>query len=382
LAQPRGRGGQRRLTAENETRGPLRVRWSASGAAARDTGKRGAVRLAERVRWGILGTAAIAENQFIPAVRASRRGEVVAVAARDGARAAAYARRHGIPKAVAGYAELLADPDIDAVYIPLPNALHAQWTQAAAAAGKHVICEKPLAANAAEAAAAVAACTQAGVALFECFVYHYHPQTLRIAGWLREGAIGEVRTVHANFHFVLAAERRRQDIRMSAPLAGGAMMDLGCYPVSWLRFAFGTEPLAAAAQAVWDPQAGVDTQMVGMLTFPGGRAGTFDCSFDCEHVLETTIVGTAGRIVVAQPFHPRGSGATVRLLRRGQPEEFHVDARDEPAFLPAVEGFHDTVLDGAPLRVPPRDGIDNLAVLDAVRASAHGGGVLQPVLRP
>ncbi len=338
--------------------------------------------MADRVRWGILGAGFIADYQFIPAVKASPRGEVVAVAARDADRAAAFAQRHAIPRSVAGYERLISDPDVEAVYVALPNSAHAEWTMAAAAAGKHVICEKPLARDAREAAVVVEACARAGVALAECFVYRYHPQTLRIGRWLREGAIGEVRTVHANFHFTMDAERRRRDIRMSAPLAGGALMDLGCYPISWLRFVFGEEPESAAARAVWDPEGGVDTQMVGMLSFSAGRAGTFDCSFDCDQDLSTTIVGTKGRIVVAQPYHPRGSGATVRLLRRGLPEEVHVDAKDEPAFLAAVEAFHATVRDGAPLRVPSRDGVDNMAAIDAVRASAAAGGALRPVSRP
>jgi predicted dehydrogenase len=338
--------------------------------------------VAERVRWGILGAANIAAWQFIPAVRASRRGALVAVAARDAARAREFAARHGIPRAHAGYEALLADPEVDAVYIALPNALHAAWTEAAARAGKHVFCEKPFAANAPEAARAVAACEAAGVLCMEAFVYRYHPQTQRLERWLREGAIGTVRTVHAAFHFVLGGERRRTDIRMQAALAGGALMDVGCYAVNWLRLVFGEEPQQATAVAVWDPERGVDTQLVGMLHFSGGRAGTLSCGFDMPGTVATRVVGTEGEIVVSQPYHPRGQEATVALRRLGQAEEVYRDARDEPPFLAAVEHFHDCLLDGRPPRLTARDAIGNMAAIDALLRSARAGGATRPVELP
>lgn len=331
------------------------------------------------VRWGILSAANIAAGQFIPAVAASRRGSLEAVAARDPARAAAYAQRHGIRRVLPDYAALIADPEIDAVYVPLPNALHAEWTCAAARAGKHVLCEKPFAQDAGEARVAVEACERAGVVAMESFVYRCHPQTLRVGRWLREGAIGEVRNAHAAFHFTMTGARRQTDIRMSAPLAGGSLMDVGCYPISWLRFVFDAEPTAAAARGHWDAAQGVDTHVVGMLHFAPDRAGTFSCSFDTDSTLQARIVGTGGEIVVAQPYHPRGDGATVTLRRRGRPEEVACDARDEPAFLAAVEHFHDCVLDGATPCLPVRDAIGQMAAIDAVRRSAQAGGATSPV---
>lgn len=338
--------------------------------------------MGEQVRWGILSAANIAAWQFIPAVKASRRGVLEAVAARDPARAAKYAEAQGIRRVVADYAALVADPDIEAIYVPLPNALHAEWTIAAARAGKHVFCEKPLAADAASAQAAVLACERAGVVAFESFVYRYHPQTLRIAAWLRAGAIGEVRGVHAAFHFTMTGSKRQTDIRMSAPLAGGSLMDVGCYPISWLRFVFGEEPVAATARGIWHPTQRVDTHLSGMLHFSGERAGTFSCSFDSNTSLLTRIVGTDGEIVVTQPYHPRGGEATVTLRRSGRPEEVCHDARDEPAFLAAVEHFHDCVLAGAHPILTARDGIGNMAAIDAVRRSAEGGGRTEPVRQP
>lgn len=338
--------------------------------------------MGDQVRWGILSAANIAAWQFIPAVKASRRGVLEAVAARVPGRAEAYAKEHGITRVVADYAALIADPGIDAVYVPLPNALHAEWTAAAARAGKHVLCEKPLASNAMEAKAAVEVCERANVVHFESFVYRYHPQTLRVAGWLKDGAIGQVRNVHAAFHFTMAGPSRQTNIRMSAPLAGGALMDVGCYPISWLRFVFGEEPVAATARGIWDAQQGVDTHLVGMLHFSGERAGTFSCSFDSNSTLLTRIVGTAGEIVVTQPYHPRGPEATATLRRSGQPEQIERDAKDEPPFLAAVEHFHDCVLDGTRPILTARDGIANMAVIDAVRRSAQGAGATEPVLQP
>ena len=338
--------------------------------------------MAGRVRWGILGAANIASWQFIPAVKASRRGLLQAVAARDPQRAQSFGDQHGIPRVHADYAALLRDPEIDAVYIGLPNSLHAEWTAAAARAGKHVVCEKPFAANAPQALEALQACERAGVLHMEAFVYRCHPQTLRVEEWLRSGAIGAVRTVHASFHFVMSGPRRKTDIRMNAALAGGSLMDVGCYPVSWLRFVFDEEPAAATAVAVWDPEQGVDSQLVGMLHFSGGRAGTLSCGFDTPASLATRIVGTGGEIVVSQPYHPRGEGATVALHRIGQAAEVHHDAKDEPPFLAAVEHFHDCVLDGVQPMLTARDAIGNMAAIDALYRSARAGGTAQAVRQP
>jgi len=336
----------------------------------------------DQVRWGILGAANIASWQFVPAVAASRRGLLAAVASRDRARGEAFAAKNGVARVHASYEALLDDPAIDAVYIGLPNGLHARWTIAAAAAGKHVLCEKPWASNAAEALGSVQACERAGVVHFESFVYRCHPQTLRVGHWLREGAIGTPRTVHAAFHFVMSGDQRRTNIRMNADLVGGALMDVGCYPVSWLRFSFGEEPHAASAAAVFDPQQHVDSQLVGLLHFSGGRSGTLSGSFDLPGTLLTRILGTGGEIVVTQPYHPRGAEATVALRRLGQPEELHHDARDEPPFLAAVEHFHDRVLDGVPPLLAGRDAIGNMAAIDALLASAHAGGATLPVRQP
>ncbi len=331
------------------------------------------------MRWGILGAAAIAERQFIPAVRAAGGGELVALASRDAERGDAFARRHAIARVYRSYAELLAAPQVDAVYIPLPNSLHAAWTEAAARAGKHVLCEKPLAGNAAAAREAAAACEAAGVVAMEAFVFRCHPQTLRLQGWLRDGAIGAVRTAHAAFHFLLPGARRSDNIRMRADLEGGALLDVGCYPVSWLRLVFGLEPIAASARAVWDRTGGVDTQLVGMLHFDAGRAATLSCGFDAPGGLEARILGSAGEIIVTQPYHPRGPGATITLRRPGQPDEVQSDAVDEPSFTAAVRHFQARIQGDASPLVDIQDGVRNMESLDALRRSAMDDGSTVPV---
>ncbi len=331
------------------------------------------------VRWGILGAATIAGNQFIPAVRAAGGGELVALASRDAERGEAFARQHAIPRVYRGYAELLAAPQVDAVYIALPNNLHALWTEAAARAGKHVLCEKPLAGHAAAAREAAAACEAAGIVAMEAFVFRCHPQTLRLQAWLRDGAIGTVRTAHAAFHFLLPADRRPDNIRMRADLEGGALLDVGCYPVSWIRLVFGTEPAAASARAVWDRSSGVDTQLVGMLHFDAGRAATLSCGFDAPAGLEARVLGSAGEIVVTQPYHPRGPGATITLRRPGQPDEVHADAVDEPSFTAAIRHFQARIQGSVSPLVDVQDGVRNMETLDALRRSALDDGSTVPV---
>ena len=194
----------------------------------------------DKVRWGIISTARIAATAFVPAVRQTRRGEVTAVASRSRDKGESFAREHGIPQVFDDYASLLASDGIDAVYNPLPNTMHREWTEAAAAAGKHVFCEKPLATTAADAEAMVAACEEAGVVFFEAFVFLYHPQSLKLRRLIDKGAIGELLQLHAHMSFPI--QRPTDNIRMNRALGGGSLYDGGSYPITFSRFAFGEEP--------------------------------------------------------------------------------------------------------------------------------------------
>src|SRR3990172_516951 len=218
-----------------------------------------------RLRWGILGAASIAVRRVMPAIARSRAGMLYAVASRDQRRAEEIAGRFGIPHVYGAYEALLADREVDAVYIPLPNNLHRPWTERAAAAGKHVLCEKPLGVTAEDAAAMVAACAMRGVVLQEAFMYRYHPQIDRLRGLLREGAIGAPWLVRAWFSFTTGSG----NIRLDPTLGGGGLLDVGCYAVNISRLVLG-EPVSAAAEAVYDD--GVDVRLSGLLAFPEARA--------------------------------------------------------------------------------------------------------------
>jgi len=224
------------------------------------------------LRIGILGAAKIA-GSFMVGAKASSRVAVVAIASRDRARAEAFARHHDIPRAY-GYTDLLADREVDAIYNPLPNSLHAEWSIAAARAGKHVLCEKPLAGNLADAEAMFAAADAHRVVLIEAFPYMFQPQTLEIERLIASGAIGPVRTMFAAFGFTIAEPG---NIRLDARLGGGALLDAGCYPVSFARQVFGARPTRVTATAQW--QGGVDQTLATTLEYPGGGIAQINCSF-------------------------------------------------------------------------------------------------------
>ena len=226
------------------------------------------------VAWGVLSTAHI-NRLVLEGARESELADVVAVASRDQARAEAYAREHGIPVAHGSYEALLEDPGVDAVYISLPNSMHVEWSIRALEAGKHVLCEKPLAARAEDAERAFDAAESAGRLLSEAFMYRHHPQTRRLAELVAEGAVGEPRALRASFSFVLDDP---QNVRMLRELDGGSLMDVGCYCVSGARLVAGAEPERAFGEAV--DHAGVDVRFSGSLRFPGPLLAGFQCGFD------------------------------------------------------------------------------------------------------
>ncbi|HWE64422.1 MAG TPA: Gfo/Idh/MocA family oxidoreductase, partial [Chloroflexota bacterium] len=251
----------------------------------------------DRIRWGILSTANIGLKAFIPGVAASRNGVVAAIASRDSSRAQEAAARLGIPRAHGSYEALLADPEVDAIYNPLPNSMHAEWTLKAAEAGKPILCEKPLARDAAEAAAMVEGCRAHGVLLMEAFMYRFHPQQARVRALLDEGAIGELRAVRSGFTFHLRSLDPR-NVRLQRDLAGGALMDVGCYCINAMRMLFGEEPRWFSAQGDYREQFGVEVTMAGVLGFSDQRMATFDCGFRAMGQGWYMAVGTTGQIEV------------------------------------------------------------------------------------
>lgn len=321
------------------------------------------------IRWGILSTANIAATAFLPSLARTKRGRIVAVASRDADRARAFASEHGVPETCGSYEELLARDDIDAIYNPLPNSLHAEWTHKAAAAGKHVFCEKPLGVSATEAQAMVDACADAGVLLFEAFVFLYHPKSLRLRQVLAEGAIGDLVQMTASFTFSL--QRPTENIRMNRELGGGNLMDVGCYPITYARFVFGEEPVAVQAAVKIDPDYGVDTRSSMVLTFSGDRHAVLQSGFDAPGGQRAVIHGTSGYLAVPQPCHPKEQDGFV-VCRDGGEEMVVVEA-GVPPFAPAIEHFHDCLLDGAEPMATAANAVGTLRVIEAVLESARTG---------
>jgi predicted dehydrogenase len=283
----------------------------------------------DQVRWGIVGTATIARKSFLPALRAAG-GVAAAVAGRDRARAEDYARANGVERAIEGYQNLIDDPGVDVLYIPLPNGLHAQWTIQALRAGKPVLCEKPLCGSLAETERVLDVARQTGTLLWEAFVFPFHTQMERIKGLLADGAIGELREIQSDFQFLLD---RPGDIRLSRALDGGALNDVGCYPVRLARELFGDEHESAWATARWGGD-GVDMDTQGSLGFPGGRRLLLSCGFGRGLDTFSRLLGTAGQIHISNAFHP-GPEDHFEVFTGGTPRT-HAAAGPEPSFTAAI----------------------------------------------
>lgn len=319
------------------------------------------------LRWGILSTAKIGLSKVLPATQAADRCEVVAIASRDLGLARSTADRFGIARAHGSYADLLADDEVDAVYIPLPNHLHAEWTIAAAAAGKHVLCEKPLARTAEEAQGMIDACAAAGVRLVEAFMYRLHPSWEAVRELVASGRIGELRAIQSWFSYF---NDDPADIRNVLDFGGGALYDVGCYPVNVSRMLFGTEPDGVTAAITRDPVDGTDVLTSAMLRF-GDRVATFTCSTRAEPDQRVHVYGTRGRISVGIPFNiPFDRPAEVSVTAGGDPPV--APATEVLTFGPAdqyriqAERFAQAVLDDEPVPTPPEDAVANLRVIEEI----------------
>jgi predicted dehydrogenase len=324
--------------------------------------------MAEQLRWGVLGAANIARRKVIPAIQASSNGRVVALASRDAAKGQTVAAETGIDRVHKGYEALLADPEVDAIYNPLPNALHAEWTIRAAEAGKAILCEKPLARDATEAQRMVDACAAHGVPLMEAFMYRFHPQNARVRELLAEGAIGTVGQVRAGFGFRMDP-LNPANVRLQHDLAGGALMDVGSYAVNAARMVFGQEPLQAAAWRDFDARFGVDVALAGVLEFPDRRFATVDCSFKSGYSGWYTVVGSAGTIEVPRAFTPQEDD-TVIVVTDAQNNRREERFAGIDQYRLMAEAFAAAVLEGAPVPCPPDDAVRNMRAVDALAHAA------------
>ncbi len=321
----------------------------------------------KRIRWGILGTANIAARRVIPAIRQSRNGEVVAVASRNKEKAQAYAQEHAIPKSYGSYEALLSDPQLDAIYNPLPNNLHAEWSIRCAEVGRPTLCEKPLASSAQEAQIMVDRFREQKVPFAEAFMYRFHPRTERVQQLLREEVIGDLHLINAMFTFAI---RKRQDIRLQLSTAGGALWDIGAYCVNVMRLMTGEEPIAAHAFGYFGPQTGVDETLVGLLQFPNGILGNFGCGLRSERTHGYRLLGSEGCIQVDNGLGPEHAATTkIVIVRGGREERILIPPANEYQLM--VEDFADALLENRPPRFSGEDGVANMVVLDRLIASAR-----------
>ncbi len=321
--------------------------------------------MAGQVRIGVLGAAQIAPAALINPAKDDVEVVVAAVAARDVSRAEAFAAKHGITRVHDSYEALIADPDVDAVYNPLPNGLHGRWTRAALAAGKHVLCEKPFTANAAEAREVADLAAKSDRVVMEAFHYRYHPFALRAEEIIASGELGTLQRVDVAFCFPLP---KFSDIRYNYSLAGGATMDAGCYAVHMLRTFGGSTPEVVSAQAkLRDPQ--VDRAMTAELRFPGGHTGRLRCSMWSTDLLRISVrvIGDAGELRMLNPVLPQlFHRFSVRSDGRKRVERFPRRA----TYAYQLDAFAAAVLRGEPVRTTPKDAVENMTVIDAIYRAA------------
>ena len=327
--------------------------------------------MASHLRWGILGTARIT-RRLMPALRAAPRSDLVAIASRDRARGEAFAAEWGIPRAVEGYHRLLDDDAIDAVYVPLPNGAHVEWTLAAIASGKHVLCEKPLALQPEDVDRIAAAAAAVGVVVEEGFMYRHEPLTARVVSLIHDGAVGTVRAIISGFTYT---RTRANDVRLDAALGGGALWDVGCYPVGYTCLIGGLDATVAVGAAQWSPS-GVDEEFAGLLRFPGGAMANVYAGFRAAHRTWLEVLGSEGALRVPHPFKPEPM-ESLELERGGHVE--HIAVAGSPLlFLREVEHFEASVLDGAPPVVSLAESRQTAAILSRLYASARKTAALYP----
>lgn len=325
----------------------------------------------QKVKWGILGVANIAVRKVIPGMQKSEWAEVAGIASRDGKKAQTAARTLSIPKSFGSYEDLLADPEIEAVYNPLPNDLHVPWTLKALAAGKHVLCEKPLSLNAAEAAPLVAARDKAGVKCGEAFMVRTHPQWLRAREIVRSGRIGELRAALGAFSYF---NRDAANIRNHLESGGGAMLDIGCYPINVTRFIFGEEPARVMGLVERDPQMRIDRLCSAILDYPSGQA-VFTCGTQMVPYQRMHFLGTKGRVEIEIPFNaPRERACRIFVDGTGDIFGGGVSIESFPVcdqYTLQADAFSRAIRENTELPVPLEDGILNMRVIDAVFRSAQ-----------
>lgn len=322
--------------------------------------------MAEHVRWGIMGCAGIARDCIMPAIMESSNGSIEAIASRGLEKSRALAAQFGVEKSYGSYDELLEDKDVDAVYIPLPNHLHKEWTVKAAEAGKHVLCEKPFALNAWEAELMIKACSDAGVLLAEAMMYRHHPVLQRAQRLVAEGGVGELRVIRGSFTYNNPGQAN--NIRYHAAWGGGSLYDIGGYPLSAARFFTGLEPEAVTVNSFYSAEHdGVDMMSTGLVEFANGLTMTFDCGMWAEERRCLEIVGSEGRIEIPHAFSGKEQSGYY-LFSGGELQEYREAAVN--AYVRQIEDFGRAVFGHIPQLFGPEDALLNMRLLDACLVSA------------
>ncbi|MGJ7459940.1 Gfo/Idh/MocA family protein [Halomonas sp. MA07-2] len=325
-----------------------------------------------QLQWGILSTAGIARKAMIPAIQAAPNARLTAIASESG-KAGDVAAEYGIPRAHNSFRHLLEDPDVEAVYVPLPNHLHARWACEAARHGKHVLCEKPAALTREEARTMQATCDQAGVALMEGYMYRHHPQHARAREIMDSGEIGEVRQVRGLFCFPL--DLGAENIRLSREAAGGSLHDVGCYPLDVLRRLLGMPEAVTVVGRVPDAL-GVDTSVSGILRYADGRLAEFAASFEQTMLNRYEVIGTRGRLLLSTAFRPDKQGGVGELVitdEQGRTRREWVHGDQYPA---QIEAFSAWALGEGPAPDIPSELLDQATLLEACRHSLKMGGTV------
>ena len=315
------------------------------------------------IKWGILSTAQIAKTAIIPAIRSLDNCEVTAVASRSLEKAKSFASELDIPKAYGSYEELLADPDIDAIYNPLPISMHNEWTIKCAQANKPVLCEKPFALNTKEAKEMISIFSDKKLLLAEALMYRYHPLTQKFISMVKEGAIGEIQNIQSNFHVQITDP---DDIRFKKDTGGGALLDLGCYCVSIIRQITAEEPIDASSFAKLNDE-GVDVSFSGIMKFPSGILGQFDCSLTSQFSCGYAVIGSKGKLLVdwggMVPWP--GEEFIIKYWKGDDYKEIKIPEANHYALM--AEDFSNALLHGTSLQFDLQDTINNMQALDLLK---------------
>ncbi len=318
----------------------------------------------DHLNWGLLSTARI-NRALIPPLMKSARNQLTTVASRDAERAKKYARENQIPRSFGSYEALLEDPEIDVIYNPLPNHLHAEWTIKAAQAGKHVLCEKPIGLTVDEVDAMAQAAQDNRVVIAEAFMYRHHPQTKKVLEMVRSGEIGDLVTLRGSFTFPIDSEHQ-DDIRLVPEFGGGSIWDVGCYPISFFRALTGSAPIEVFG---WQraSERGVDLTFLGQMRYAEQILGQFESSFELPQETFIEIRGSKGNIFIPSPFKP-GDKASFQLIKDGKVDR--ITMGDFDLYSGQVEDMYDAVVKGQPQLIPLKESRDNIATINALLKSA------------